>query len=126
MLNATNWKELKKQLRQIQGKAVFKLERVNSMNDMISYSKNYLKLLNVKGGIKIMARGRKKKVDLSYEEQLIQIEEKITKCSEEIKSLKAAKKDIEKKIKDTNAEKLIAAVEESGKSIDEVINMLSK
>lgn len=33
MLNATNWKELKKQLRQIQGKAVFKLERVNSMND---------------------------------------------------------------------------------------------
>ena len=38
-----------------------------------------------------MARGRKKKVDLSYEEQLIQIEEKITKCSEEIKSLKAAK-----------------------------------
>ena len=93
---------------------------------MISYSKNCLKLLNVKGGIKIMARGRKKKVDLSYEEQLIQIEEKITKCSEEIKSLKAAKKDIEKKIKDANAEKLIAAVEESGKSIDEVINILSK
>lgn len=33
MLNATNWKELKKQLRQIQGKAIFKLERVDSMND---------------------------------------------------------------------------------------------
>lgn len=33
MLNATNWKELKKQLKQIQGKAVFKLERVNSMNE---------------------------------------------------------------------------------------------
>ena len=73
-----------------------------------------------------MARGRKKKVDLSYEDQLIQIEEKITKCSEEIKSLKAVKKEIEKKIKDANAEKLIAAVEESGKSIDEVINMLSE
>lgn len=73
-----------------------------------------------------MARGRKKKVDLSYEDQLIQIEEKITKCFEEIKSLKAAKKEIEKKIKDANAEKLIAAVEESGKSIDEVINMLSE
>lgn len=73
-----------------------------------------------------MARGRKKKVYLSYEEQLIQIEEKIAKCSEEIKSLKAAKKDIEKKIKDADAEKLIAAVEESGKSIDEVINMLSE
>ena len=43
-----------------------------------------------------------------------------------LKSLKAAKKDIEKKIKDADAEKLIAAVEESGKSIDEVINMLSK
>lgn len=35
MLNA--WKELKKQLRQIQGKAVFKLERVNSMNDGTFY-----------------------------------------------------------------------------------------
>lgn len=37
MLNATNWRELKKQLRQIQGKAVFKLERVNSMNDGTFY-----------------------------------------------------------------------------------------
>lgn len=36
-VNATNWKELKKQLRQIQGKAVFKLERVNSMNDGTFY-----------------------------------------------------------------------------------------
>lgn len=37
MLNATNWKELKKQLRQIQGKVVFKLERVDSMNDGTFY-----------------------------------------------------------------------------------------
>jgi len=37
MLNATNWKELKRQLRQIQGKAIFKLERVNSMNDGTFY-----------------------------------------------------------------------------------------
>ena len=37
MLSATNWKELKKQLRQIQGKAVFKLERINSMNDGTFY-----------------------------------------------------------------------------------------
>ena len=36
-VNATNWKELKKQLRQIQGKAVFKLERVNSINDGTFY-----------------------------------------------------------------------------------------
>lgn len=35
MLKATNWKELKKQLRQLEtrGKVVFKLERTNSMND---------------------------------------------------------------------------------------------
>lgn len=33
MLNATSWKELKKQLRQLQGKAIFTLKRVNSMND---------------------------------------------------------------------------------------------
>lgn len=37
MLNATNWKELKKQLRQMQGKAVFKLERVNSMDNGTFY-----------------------------------------------------------------------------------------
>ena len=33
MLNATSWKMLKKQLRQLQGKAIFELERNNSMND---------------------------------------------------------------------------------------------
>ena len=32
-VNATNWKELKKQLRPLQGKAIFELERYNSMND---------------------------------------------------------------------------------------------
>lgn len=37
MLNATNWKELKKQLRQIHGKAIFKLERVNSTNNGTFY-----------------------------------------------------------------------------------------
>lgn len=37
MLNATNWKELKKQLHPLQGKAVFKLERVNSMNNGTFY-----------------------------------------------------------------------------------------
>lgn len=33
MLNAQSWKELKKQLRPLQGKAIFELERHNSMND---------------------------------------------------------------------------------------------
>lgn len=33
MLNAQTWKELKKQLRPLQGKAIFELERYNSMND---------------------------------------------------------------------------------------------
>lgn len=33
MLNATSWKELKKKLRQLQGKAIFLLDRNNSMND---------------------------------------------------------------------------------------------
>lgn len=32
-INATSWKELKKQLRLLQGKAIFELERTNSMND---------------------------------------------------------------------------------------------
>lgn len=33
MLNAQTWKELKKQLRPLQGKAIFELERHNSLND---------------------------------------------------------------------------------------------
>ena len=37
ILNATNWEELKKQLRQLQGRAIFKLERINSMDDGAFY-----------------------------------------------------------------------------------------
>lgn len=33
MINAKSWKELKKQLRPLQGKAIFVLERHSSMND---------------------------------------------------------------------------------------------
>jgi hypothetical protein len=33
LINASNFKELKKQLRIIQGKAYFQLTRINSMND---------------------------------------------------------------------------------------------
>ena len=32
-INATNWFQLKKQLRPLVGKAIFKLERTNSLND---------------------------------------------------------------------------------------------
>lgn len=41
MINATNWKELKKQLRPLQGKAIFELERCNSLNDG-----NFLRVLH--------------------------------------------------------------------------------
>lgn len=33
MLNTQTWKELKKRLRPLQGKAIFELERTNSLND---------------------------------------------------------------------------------------------
>jgi endonuclease III-like uncharacterized protein len=33
LINASNFKELKKQLRQLQGKALFELTRINSMKD---------------------------------------------------------------------------------------------
>ena len=35
LINASNFKELKKQLRQLQGKAIFELTRTNSMKDGI-------------------------------------------------------------------------------------------
>lgn len=37
ILNATNWEELKKRLRQLQGRVIFKLERINSMDDGTFY-----------------------------------------------------------------------------------------
>lgn len=72
-----------------------------------------------------MARGRKKQVNLTLEEQLEAVNNEITACEERIKELKQKRKDIDKQIKEEKKEALFKAVEESGKSIDDILSALS-
>lgn len=64
MLNATNWKELKKQLRPLQGKAIFKLERHNSLNDGM-----FLRVLHQVKPYELVFFDGKQKVYLSVTEE---------------------------------------------------------
>ena len=73
-----------------------------------------------------MARGRKKQVNLTLEEQLEAVNNEITACEEQIKELKRKRKEIDKQIKEEKKEALFKAVEESGKSIDDILSALSE
>lgn len=72
-----------------------------------------------------MARGRKKQVNLTLEEQLEAVNNEITTCEEQIKALKQRKKEIDKQIKEEKKEALYQAVVESGKSIEDILSNLS-
>ena len=69
-----------------------------------------------------MARGRKKA--LSLDEQLEQIVNEIAEQEQNLKDLKSKKKYIEKEIKNQKTEELLALIQESGKSIDEVRSLI--
>lgn len=69
-----------------------------------------------------MARGRKKA--LSLDEQLEQIVNEIAEQEQNLKDLKSKKKDIEKEIRNQKNEELLALIQESGKSIDEVRSLI--
>ena len=71
-----------------------------------------------------MARTRRKQVNLTLEEQLQNLENKITEAEMNLKDLKAKKKDLEAKIKEEQKEKLYKAVLQSGKPIEEIIAKL--
>ena len=73
-----------------------------------------------------MARGRKKQVHLTLEEQLEAVNNEIAACEEQIKELKRKRKEIDKQIKEEKKEALFKAVEESGKSIDDILSALSE
>ena len=73
-----------------------------------------------------MARGRKKQVNLTLEEQLEAVNNEIAACEEQIKELKRKRKEIDKQIKEEKKEALFKAVEESGKSIDDILSALSE
>lgn len=69
---------------------------------------------------------RKKKVNLTPEEQLKQIISDIETAEENLKALKKTKKELEEKIKMDRLAALDEIIQQSGKSYDEVKELLSK
>lgn len=72
-----------------------------------------------------MARGRKKQVNLTLEEQLEAVNSEIAQHEEQIKALKQKRKEIDKQMKEEKKEALYQAVVESGKSIEDILSNLS-
>lgn len=73
-----------------------------------------------------MARGRKKQVNLTLQEQLKIVEEKITELDSKMNDLKVQRKELNKKIKEEEKEKLYNAVLQSGKTIEQIISIISE
>lgn len=73
-----------------------------------------------------MAGRRKKQNNLTLEEQLEAVEKDIAECKEHMKVLKEKKKELISQIEEAQKERLYKAVAESGKSIEEILEMLSK
>ena len=69
---------------------------------------------------------RKKKVTLTLEEQLDQIIADIEETKETLKSLEKSKKELEEKVKMDRLATLDELIMQSGKSYDEVKELLSK
>lgn len=66
-----------------------------------------------------MARKRKK--NLSIEEELMELGREINECEENIKKFTDRKKELKQLIEQKQMEALLQAVQKSGKSIEEVI-----
>lgn len=73
-----------------------------------------------------MARGRKKQVDLTLEEQLEAVNKQIQEYENDLKDLKRKKKELSNQIEDDKKEKMYRAVVESGKTIEEVLAVLDE
>lgn len=73
-----------------------------------------------------MPRGRKKQENILLEEKLADVTEQIEKAENTLKKLRRQKKEIEKQIEDREKEQLYKAVIESGKTIEEILEVLGK
>lgn len=73
-----------------------------------------------------MARGRKKAENITLEEQLEAVVKQIEETKANLKNLRQKRKEIEVKIKDEKKEKLYKAVVAFGKSIDEILAVISE
>lgn len=73
-----------------------------------------------------MARGRKKRENISLKEQLEIVESQIEETEGNLKNLRQQRKEIEEKIKEEKKEELYNAVLASGKSIDEILAAITE
>ena len=72
-----------------------------------------------------MPRGRKKKEDVTLEQQLENIATEIANKEAELKELKAKQKELKKQIEVQKVNELLAIVEEKGMSIQEAIDLFA-
>lgn len=73
-----------------------------------------------------MAGRRKKQENLTRDEQLEIVDKEIGECKESLKRLKEKRKEIVSQIEEAKKDKLYQAVTESGRSIEEVLEALSR
>lgn len=73
-----------------------------------------------------MPRGRKKQENILLEEKLADVTEQIEKVETMLKELRRQKKEIEQQIEERKKEQLYKAVIESGKTIEEILEVLGK
>lgn len=71
-----------------------------------------------------MPRGRKKKVDLTIDQRIEQVEAEIQELSETIKEKKAELKDLLKEKETEKIKTLMTAFKDSGKTVEEVLELL--
>lgn len=72
-----------------------------------------------------MPRGRKKKEDITLEQQLENIATEIANKEAELKELKAKQKELKKQAEQEEMQKLLVTVKESGLSIQEAIELFN-
>ncbi|MBT9788642.1 flagellar export protein FliJ [Clostridium sp. MCC344] len=72
-----------------------------------------------------MPRGRKKKEDITLEQQLENIATEIANKEAELKELKAKQKELKKQLEAQKVNELLAIVEEKGMSIQEAIDLFA-
>lgn len=73
-----------------------------------------------------MARGRKRKVELTLEQQLESVLNNIAELENKLTELKKTKKFLEKEIQLKDAIELDTLIKSSGKNIDDIKKFLSK
>ena len=71
-----------------------------------------------------MPRGRKKQNVLTLEEQLVTVNERIQEVENELKQLRSQRKEIQAKIEEREKETLFRAVVDSGRTVEDVLEIL--